>query len=330
MILVTLWSLWLGRRAVAYRARVLGYHRTGGILTAGVAYRARVLGLLTVLWIGITAGLVSLGLLEFGAINVVALSFVAVLFLDGRWVWGLIAGNILSLIVVGVAATRHWFDFDIDFPRYAYHPLAWTNLIYTLCSYALIVALLGRRLLNWLLDRERAVRQERDLKQQYLDAMQTLMVSLDPTGHVIMINRKGGELLGRDAGELLGRHWFQQCVPQPLGLDTLYPRFLGIMRGAEAPIHDDESSIVRRDGEQRLIAWLHAYLADDQGRALGVLSSGMDITERKQTEIRLRLAASVFTHAREAILISDADGRIVEVNEAGVGMTGYSCAELIG
>ncbi|HAN91666.1 MAG TPA: hypothetical protein DCQ33_06245, partial [Nitrospira sp.] len=49
----------------------------------------------------------------------------------------------------------------------------------------------------------------------------------------------------------------------------------------------------------------------------------LDITERKQAEEKLHLAASVFAHAREGILITSADGTIIDVNEAFTRITGY-------
>ena len=52
--------------------------------------------------------------------------------------------------------------------------------------------------------------------------------------------------------------------------------------------------------------------------------------ERKQAEERLHLAASVFTHAREGIMITSADGRIIDVNEAFSRITGYSRDEALG
>jgi diguanylate cyclase (GGDEF)-like protein/PAS domain S-box-containing protein len=55
-----------------------------------------------------------------------------------------------------------------------------------------------------------------------------------------------------------------------------------------------------------------------------------DITERKQAEARLQLAASVFTHAREGIMIADADGAIVEVNDTFTSITGYGREEVLG
>ena len=55
-----------------------------------------------------------------------------------------------------------------------------------------------------------------------------------------------------------------------------------------------------------------------------------DITERKQAEQKLQLAASVFTHAREGIMITAADGTIIDVNEAFSNITSYSRDEVIG
>ncbi len=55
-----------------------------------------------------------------------------------------------------------------------------------------------------------------------------------------------------------------------------------------------------------------------------------DITERKRAEEKLRLAASVFTHSREGITITDAEATIIDVNDAFTRITGYSREEAIG
>lgn len=52
--------------------------------------------------------------------------------------------------------------------------------------------------------------------------------------------------------------------------------------------------------------------------------------DRQQAEKNLRLAATVFTHAREAIMITKADGTIVEVNAAFSRITGYARDEAVG
>ncbi len=54
-----------------------------------------------------------------------------------------------------------------------------------------------------------------------------------------------------------------------------------------------------------------------------------DITEAKETEIKLRIAAATF-ESQEGIFITDAETRIVRVNQAFTAMTGYSAREAIG
>jgi diguanylate cyclase (GGDEF)-like protein/PAS domain S-box-containing protein len=55
-----------------------------------------------------------------------------------------------------------------------------------------------------------------------------------------------------------------------------------------------------------------------------------DVTELKRAEEKLELAASVFSHAREGIMITAADGSIIDVNEAFFHITGYSRDEMLG
>lgn len=55
-----------------------------------------------------------------------------------------------------------------------------------------------------------------------------------------------------------------------------------------------------------------------------------DVTERKQAEERLRLAGTVFEAAREAIVVTDAERRIIAVNPAFTVMTGYTQNEVLG
>jgi len=50
----------------------------------------------------------------------------------------------------------------------------------------------------------------------------------------------------------------------------------------------------------------------------------------QESEKRLRLAAGVFVHAREAIMITDAKATILDVNDAFTQITGYSRADVLG
>ena len=55
-----------------------------------------------------------------------------------------------------------------------------------------------------------------------------------------------------------------------------------------------------------------------------------DISARKQAEEKLTLASSVFTYAREGIIITETSGNIIDVNEAFTYITGYERFEVLG
>jgi diguanylate cyclase (GGDEF)-like protein/PAS domain S-box-containing protein len=55
-----------------------------------------------------------------------------------------------------------------------------------------------------------------------------------------------------------------------------------------------------------------------------------DITERKQAEAQVQLAASVFANGRDGILITDPGNRILRVNPSFTRITGYAEAEILG
>ena len=61
-----------------------------------------------------------------------------------------------------------------------------------------------------------------------------------------------------------------------------------------------------------------------------MVGTHIDITKQKLSEEKLKLAASVFSHAGESIIITDANGMILEVNGNFSHTTGYSREEAIG
>lgn len=69
---------------------------------------------------------------------------------------------------------------------------------------------------------------------------------------------------------------------------------------------------------------------DSSGVGQHYIGITSDITSRKRAEERLKLSASVFSHANEAILITDPGGVILDVNGAFSEITGYSRDEVIG
>ncbi len=60
------------------------------------------------------------------------------------------------------------------------------------------------------------------------------------------------------------------------------------------------------------------------------ISLNNEIEQRKLAENQMKLAASVFSHSREGIVITDTHAKIIEVNEAFTAITGYGRDEVLG
>ncbi len=69
---------------------------------------------------------------------------------------------------------------------------------------------------------------------------------------------------------------------------------------------------------------------DDTGAITHAIAINEDISERKQAEMQIHLAAQVFAASGEGIVIANAQRKIVDVNAAFEAMTGYRRDELVG
>ncbi|MBK6999233.1 MAG: EAL domain-containing protein [Rhodoferax sp.] len=171
--------------------------------------------------------------------------------------------------------------------------------------------------------------QERDAAQRYLDIAGVTLIAVDKHGRISMINKKGSQLLGKPESELLGVDWIENCIPAEKRR-VMRTVFAQLMTGETDLLDYYESQIINADGQKRLVACNSVLLCDERGAPNGILTSTEDITERKQAESKLQLAAGVFRHAREGIFITNAHGIIMDVNEAFTRITGYLREEAIG
>ena len=91
-----------------------------------------------------------------------------------------------------------------------------------------------------------------------------------------------------------------------------------------------EEIIPLPDGGELNFDVIKKPLFSAEGGRKGLVIVGRDITELKQAEAELRITASVFDNSQEAIVITDADNVIIDVNPAFTHITGYSRDEVLG
>jgi PAS domain S-box-containing protein len=140
---------------------------------------------------------------------------------------------------------------------------------------------------NDLLKTEKALEQERNKAQKYLDAAGLITLFIDVNGFVQSINRKGSEFLGYTMQEIVGKNWIDNFLPEK-SREHVRMIFTNIVQDpTESNSHYENSVLTRKDGE-RFLTWNGIRLEDSDGKVIGILNSGNDITEHKKTEDELR------------------------------------------
>jgi len=177
---------------------------------------------------------------------------------------------------------------------------------------------------------------ERDKAQEYLDIAEVMIVALNRDGEITLVNQKGASILGYQIEDLTGKNWFDTCV---LKSDKKRAKkvFNDFIAGEAAWGEHFEQIVVTKSGEERIIDWHSTPLwewDDKEKRRIGSLSSGEDITERKQAEQMLKQeqekAQKYLDVAGVLMLVLNKKGEITLVNQKGCQILGYQEDELIG
>ncbi|MCX9074875.1 MAG: PAS domain S-box protein [Candidatus Methanoperedens sp.] len=147
---------------------------------------------------------------------------------------------------------------------------------------------------------EQTLRDERDKAQKYLDIAGVILVVIDSDQKVALINRKGYEILEYEEHEIVGRNWFEVFLPERIR-DEIKENFEMLLAGELKQAEYYENLILTRTGKEKIIAWHNSILKDDEGNIIGTLSSGEDITDRKEAEQHLRESALMLAHERDKL-----------------------------
>ncbi|MEZ5559990.1 MAG: EAL domain-containing protein [Pseudomonadales bacterium] len=199
------------------------------------------------------------------------------------------------------------------------------------------------QILQELSDDEVALRASEQFKQAMIDSANSAIISTDAQGTIRFFSAGAERMLGYRADELVGVANGEilhdpEDVQRRLGDDAASgglaqrPRvgLRKLMERSQQGAYEDEWTYVRRDGSKLPVSLSVTALLDASGAVEGYLAVARDVSQDRDVAQRLKLAKNVFESAGEAILVTDARLRIVDVNPAYLDMTGFSRAEVIG
>jgi PAS domain S-box-containing protein len=123
----------------------------------------------------------------------------------------------------------------------------------------------------------------RRFNERLIETANTMILGLNTEGRVILANPAVERLTGFSSAELIGHNWFDLVLPD-VPRNRVLEEFRRLLAGDEPK--QFENAIRIRSGEERTISWSNSTI-EEQGRIIGTLSVGIDVTERVQQQRRL-------------------------------------------
>ncbi len=161
--------------------------------------------------------------------------------------------------------------------------------------------------------------------QTIMENTTVLMAMKDMSGRYLFANKRFLEAFDLSEEEYQGKSDFE-LFPSPFA-GSVWSKDLEAMREttpveAEHFLEGEECSHIYRS--------VHQLLSDSHGHPSVIITETEDITQKKNAESQLRIAARVFEHSGEAIVVTDKEARILTINDAFTRITGYTQEEAMG
>jgi PAS domain S-box-containing protein len=154
---------------------------------------------------------------------------------------------------------------------------------------------------------------------------------LDPHGRVMSWNNGAERIKGYKPEEIIGENFSRFYVPEDI--EQHKPDCELKMAGSEGQF-EDEGWRVRKDGSRFWANVVITAVRDKNGELLGFSKVTRDFTDRKKAEETVRRSEAqfhaLFEFSPDAIIVSDSEGRITEMNARVERMFGYQRGELLG
>jgi len=180
------------------------------------------------------------------------------------------------------------------------------------------------------IEMEKQLARERNRATHYLDIVGSIVVVLDASSTITLINRAGCRTLGYKEHELLGRNWIDLIIPPEQSNEVR--DLLSLIFSDNFKVDDGHTNhVTTKEGKHRLIAWKSRLLRNEEGIPIGILGSGTDITEQRKAEESLAekelWLRNTFVALGEAVLIQTPDRMVIDANPAAEAMFGMTNEE---
>ncbi|MBM4164470.1 MAG: PAS domain S-box protein [Lentisphaerae bacterium] len=128
---------------------------------------------------------------------------------------------------------------------------------------------------------EGSLKEQLDFSESLIETAQVLILVLDTRGRIVRFNPYMEKLVGYDLNEVKGMDWFETFLSPEISR-TIKPFFQQAIDNIQT--RGNVNPILAKDGRTILVEWNDKTLKDKDGRTVGLLAIGQDITDRKRAE----------------------------------------------
>lgn len=170
-------------------------------------------------------------------------------------------------------------------------------------------------------ERTARLRQSELLNQSFIANSPTVIILNDTQGRITLTNPAFEALVGVKALDMLGKTVFE-AIPREIAT-VIDRQNRAAIRAGEAVAITETVSLA---GQPRLFEAVHFPLFDPSGQITGTGAIATEVTEHRQLQANYELMVQA---SMDALLLIDAGGNFVQINQAAVELTGYRESELL-
>jgi len=145
------------------------------------------------------------------------------------------------------------------------------------------------------------------------DTIQIIILILDENGKIVSFNRYMEQLSGYSLDEVQGKDWFKTFLLQK-DQQKIRSVFDDAISGYQTKGNINPIRI--KNGEERLIEWFDQNRFDDKGNIIGIVATGLDVTDKIMTEQNLTIFKRFSEASDQGLCWTDLNGVIEYSNSA--------------
>ncbi len=176
------------------------------------------------------------------------------------------------------------------------------------------------------------IKAQKDFLGELINLAPTIILLLQVDGTIEFINLYTETLTGYSLDEVKDKEWFEIFLSKE---DRIKARELFLKSIDDVQIMSNIYPIIDKDGQEILVEWDYEIQKDNNGKIIGILAIGQDVTERCRVEQALKESEAkyidLFDHSPDMyVSVSTETTRVETCNQTVADKLGYTKDEIIG